>query len=274
MDDHSSDKTADVISDLRILYDNIKFVADNPKLGNASRSFFYLMFEMADELSEFDYVALADHDDIWIPSKLERAVARLNFTNSVAYSSDFCAVTFDSGEGIVSGKLHRKSQPQTPIDYVFEGPGPGCTFVLTQQIFSMFVEELRSCYCEGRLDRVFWHDWFLYFYVRSKNLPWVIDNYSGIAYIQHGFNETGVNSGFAAYLKRLRLLFSGWYIDQAIVMMEILQADSVFLRRLKDDGLNSKLALLAKAPYLRRRRSHAVLMVISILFFLKRDGEN
>ena len=129
MDDHSSDKTADVISDLRILYDNIKFVADNPKLGNASRSFFYLMFEMADELSEFDYVALADHDDIWIPSKLERAVARLNFTNSVAYSSDFCAVTFDSGEGIVSGKLHRKSQPQTPIDYVFEGPGPGCTFV-------------------------------------------------------------------------------------------------------------------------------------------------
>ena len=41
-------------------------------------------------------------------------------------------------------------------------------------------------------------------------------------------------------------------------MMEILQADSFF--ETKDDGLNSKLALLAKAPYLRRRRSHAVLM--------------
>jgi hypothetical protein len=82
-------------------------------MGNANRNFQYLVREAP--IGQADYVALSDHDDIWLPDKLRRAVDTLTATGADAYSSDVLAFWPDGREQPVV-----KSQPQRRY-----GPGPG-----------------------------------------------------------------------------------------------------------------------------------------------------
>ena len=73
---------------------------------------------------DFDYVSLANQDDIWFSNKLQSAVLLIQFNNYDAVSSDVLAFWEDGRE-----KLVKKSFPQKSYDYLFEVVGPGCTYV-------------------------------------------------------------------------------------------------------------------------------------------------
>ena len=83
-DDISSDDTR------RILIENncIDLNDDKVKFGSAASNFFGLIenFSIADQ---FDFIALADQDDIWLPNKLNAAIERLISTQSGAYSGSY-----------------------------------------------------------------------------------------------------------------------------------------------------------------------------------------
>ena len=129
MDDKSSDQTKEKIDDYAAKNENIHVVEADRNHQTASQSFFYLLISLFDELSKFDYIALSDHDDIWLPFKLKRSIDVLKESNASCYSSDFLSLGYHKVSGISSPYLSKKSGKQTCYDHYFEGPGPGCTFL-------------------------------------------------------------------------------------------------------------------------------------------------
>lgn len=170
--------------------------------GSASRNFFRLILEA--DASGFDYVALADQDDVWESGKLARAVSQLAGKDAVGYSAAVRAFWPDGRSAIL-----RQSRRFTSADYLFEGGGQGCTYVLRASAYG----ELRAQLSELRehLDALHYHDWTLYALCRVGGFEWFIDDWVCLRYRQHAGNDTGARAGLAALAKRLALVRSGWY---------------------------------------------------------------
>lgn len=95
--------------------------------GNAAANFFRLIRHV--DINRYDYIALADQDDIWLDDKLRYAIQRLNEEKADGFSSSVEAF-WPNGKR----RLVRKDYPQRKWDYLFESPGPGCTFVLNSRL--------------------------------------------------------------------------------------------------------------------------------------------
>ena len=104
--DHSADGTEEWLRAFAARDPRVILLPTAPASGGAAQNFFRLLRE--GDFAGCDYIALSDQDDIWLPDKLTRAVARLNEAHAQAYSSDVLAF-WPNGRR----KLIRKSQPQT-----------------------------------------------------------------------------------------------------------------------------------------------------------------
>lgn len=72
-DDGSTDKTNEIIKNYKIIYkEKIQLIRDD--LGNigSSRSFMELL-----KYSNADYIMFCDHDDIWLPNKIEITLSKM-----------------------------------------------------------------------------------------------------------------------------------------------------------------------------------------------------
>ena len=175
------------------------------RFGGAAPNFFRLFMEV--DLSLFDYVALSDQDDVWLPNKLGRAVEVIHGAGVDAYSSDVTAFWPDGREQLIT-----KSQPQVARDYLFEAAGPGCTYVLSMALGT----EIQS-FLIGRpaVGSIASHDWLIYAFARARGYRWVIDQFSGVRYRQHAHNQVGANQGLKAFTSRVRKVLGGWGFSQA-----------------------------------------------------------
>ena len=273
MDDGSTDQTKTKIDEFDQKYKNIHIVESKRNHSKASQSFFFLLIELYDVLKNFDFVALSDHDDIWLPGKLKNSINVLDSCNASCYSSDFLSVKYDSKLGLSAPHFSNKSGKQTCYDHFFEGPGPGCTFVLKNSFYVEFINFISKDDRPKLLDNLHAHDWFIYMYAKENYHKWVIDNSYHMLYIQHEFNETGVNIGLQAYKKRLKLLFSGWYLFQVRSMINIISPASSVAFKLNRMSISDRLYFLLRLPKLRRRMSHA--FIIGLFFcFAKNNKEN
>ena len=94
IDDHSSDKTAELVKNIRD--SRIRYVFNRKNLGvNAS-------FEKAIGMAKNDYIFMADQDDLWTENRLEHMLARLKkymlvSGNSSAIDGDGKEKEFDLG---------------------------------------------------------------------------------------------------------------------------------------------------------------------------------
>ena len=100
-------------------------------------------------------------------NKLSRAVNVFEKSNVSGYSSD----VIDFKDNLEKTAYIKKSYPQKKYDYLFEGPGPGCTFVLNKQLFSKLQEFLIKTQ-----TNFIYHDWFIYAFARSRDFSWHIDD--------------------------------------------------------------------------------------------------
>lgn len=202
--DLSSDDTFDICkriskADNRV----IVLPQENYRFGGAAKNFFRLIRDV--DFHNFDYVTLADQDDIYIDGKFSRAVNLLCQSNACAYSCNVTAFWEDKK----ATKLIDKAQPQRKYDHLFEAAGPGCTYVLEASAMGQFKAFLMSHWQE--VNEVSLHDWLIYAWFRERNLRWVIDKRSYILYRQHGGNQIGANTGLKALIARWKLIKSGWY---------------------------------------------------------------
>ncbi len=213
--------------------------------GGAAPNFFRLIREV--EVSTFDFVAFADQDDIWLPGKLQRAVNCLTETNADGYSSDIYAF-WESGRSAYI----KKSFPQRQWDFLFESAGPGCTFVMRQTLAEPLQAAVRNM--QNQMKEVGLHDWFTYAFARANHHPWIIDAYPSLMYRQHGDNQVGVNNGISAMVWRARKVLSGWGLNQARLIAQLVGLGaSDFVCQWQCGGRRAMLGLAMQARQCRRK---------------------
>ena len=213
-DDASTDGTRAEL--LRFQSDSrIRLMFEARRAGSAAGSFLRLV-ELCPS-DGFDFVAFADQDDVWYPHKLSRACETIRAQASAAYSSATLA-------GWETGKtaLIKLSGHQNRSDFLFEGAGQGCTFVMT----SAFYERARRfLLTHSELTQpLHFHDWALYALARSWGLHWSFDPEPSMVYRQHGGNDTGARGSYRGTIKRLELVRGGWYRRQLAAICELCAA--------------------------------------------------
>lgn len=260
-DDFSTDRTKKILSEFSQSYP-ISISPSVLRFGSASGSFFYLLQCCKDKFQDFDFVALADHDDVWLSDKLTEAINLMKVTNSSCYSSSATSLNYSSHTGIRRFAGGGKSGCMRDLDFMFEGPGPGCTFVFKKD-FSVQLSEFLIAQ-QNHSSQVFWHDWFIYCYARINKYKWIIDERSFIIYIQHGKNETGVNSGFFAKVRRIRAIFNGFYLNQARTNLAIVAPYTQEYKRILRFKFSDRIWFLFRIFSMRRRVFDA-LMLLTLL---------
>ena len=248
--DLSTDNTYDLCKEFEQREIDITILKYGERFGGAAKNFFRLIRDV--DLLGFDYVALADQDDIWNDDKLHRAIKVIKRDDLDGYSSNVIAFWSDELE-----KLVKKSFPQKKFDYFFEAAGPGCTYVLKQQPIQKFKKFLIKNW--GDVNLVELHDWMLYAYFRSRGMKWKIDNKSLMHYRQHEHNQVGLNSGLKAYLIRFNKIKTKWYRNEVQKIINLLNGSS------EQDISLKRLFLIKNFWHLRRRPRDAIFLLFMII---------
>lgn len=232
------------------------------KSGNAALNFFRLLTESV--LDEYDYVALADQDDIWMPDKIERAINVMRIASADGYSSNVIAFWPNGREKIIV-----KSQPQTEFDFLFESAGPGCTFVLTNKLIRELQAFLKK---EAKnLTKIALHDWLIYAFARAKNYHWIIDSQCHMRYRQHPQNAFGANNGLKAMFKRWRMMTNGWYRGQVLAIADMIgMHNNTWMLKLARLNLNDRWQLFIQTRSFRRRLRDRFALQLLIICLIKK----
>jgi rhamnosyltransferase len=228
------------------------------RMGNANRNFLRLIRDTPTE--DFQYFALSDQDDIWLPNKLSRSIRELERVGADAYSTNVTAFWSDGTERLVV-----KSGRQRRYDHLFESAGPGCTFVFRREAFLRLQSWVISRF--ETLQGVRVHDWLIYAYARHQGWHWHIDNKSCMRYRQHGSNEIGVNIGLQATLARWRQVRSGKYLADVLAIAEAVEDNSIITHALHHLTPLTRLRLIADARQCRRNGREALLLGLFFLMF-------
>ena len=183
-DDRSSDGTWEWLLDR---------AADDPRILllpqiNPSGGFAANFYRLLCDAPLAELVAFSDQDDVWNPSKLAHQAAVLRAARCDGISSNVTAVAADGARTLI-----RKSYPQRRLDYLFEAPGPGSTFVFTQRLADM----LRGLLTDHNTpaQAVQRHDWLTYAVCRARGWRWLIEDTPWVDYRQHETNALGANRG-------------------------------------------------------------------------------
>lgn len=217
-DDLSSDNTIEIV---KSKFPNLKYKVNIPPSGSAANNFLS-MIKSLDFSEEFDFVAFADQDDIWLPNKLNEAIIKLNSQSANLYCSNL--IKWDEKSGELS--LLKKDFPQKEFDYLFEGGSAGCTYVFRKSFAEAFRDYIKLVDSQDWQD--FSHDWLIYFFARNKKYKVIIDSVPNINYRIHNnnvhghLNKLSLKSVFAKTEKVLQ----GYYIKQAVNYIKLLEKNS------------------------------------------------
>lgn len=202
-DDGSNDTT---VSKIKASYPTIKIKENIPPTGAAANNFLKMISEL-DFTEKFEYIALSDQDDVWLPQKLLVATNILKNEKCDLYCSNL--TKWDMKRDKYS--LLKKDYPQKRFDYLFEGGSAGCTYVLTRH----FAEKLKDFISQIDFKEwgVFSHDWLIYFFARSSDYKVFIDKNSYIHYRIHNNNVHGYLNQLSWKTIKIRIskVLKGYY---------------------------------------------------------------
>lgn len=251
--DPSVDGTEELVEKRAIQDHRIVLLPDRGRFGNAARNFYRLLRDI--DLSGYDYLALADQDDIWLEDKLLRAATLMQRGEYVAYSSNVTAFWPDGREKVIN-----KAQRMKNYDFLFEAAGPGATYVFTAS-FAVLMQKFIDSHAD-EVDKVSLHDWFFYAFARSREYRWLIDSRSGLMYRQHAANHLGANTGFPAFKHRVSSIVSGWYRQEVVKITRLCSPHVKYFSVKMDAGRwRSRWFVMRHISHCRRR-----LLDRSILF--------
>lgn len=193
-DDGSTDRTREILS----REPSVQICAVT-RVGSAAKNFFRAIL---DAPISGKYVAFCDQDDIWYANKLQRAIDVMERERAYAYSS---AVDLLYSDG---SHRYGGSFAIAPLDFLFQGGGQGCTFVLRVELLEAVRAQMHRH--PWMMDFPF-HDWLVFIIARVVGARWAVDSRTALLYRQHGHNEIGSSKSLSGIVKRLNLLRSGAY---------------------------------------------------------------
>ncbi len=186
-DDVSTDGTMSILLEWAASRPGIS-VLTGPNLG-VTRNFFTLLVDAGQDC---DYFAFADQDDVWLPNKIENAVASLR-----RHDSDqplmYCSRVEYVDEELAHLGYSRIPKRTDFANALVENVATGCTAVLNRRARDLVV---------GRFpERALIHDWWCYLVVTAFGKV-IYDPRPGIKYRQHGNNLTGGTASTTELFKR------------------------------------------------------------------------
>lgn len=266
LDDHSNDGTQELLMSLYGSNSKITILFSNSRSGSGGASFKQLF--LIANISNFDYIAYSDQDDFWFPDKLSRGIYALKCSGASGYSSSVIAFWEDG-----KTKVLKQNARVRMADFIFEGAGQGCSFVLTSNAFKLIQQFCKSN--TDLIDNFYYHDWLSYLLVRSSGFSWYFDPMPTLMYRQHKANDTGARSlGIKSIEKRLSLIRSGWYKKQVSLALTLHARAGIFNIAISDfaNNLSSKNSYLRKVYFAkfilcngRRRLLDRLIIVFSCL---------
>jgi rhamnosyltransferase len=270
-DDGSSDGTLESVTSSFPNASMIKIIDAPANSGDVQRgaasNFFNLIASNQIYVEDYDWFALSDQDDIWLPTKLQISIKSCLEVGSVACSSSVLAFWSASGKATYIPKHGVRSNE----NFLFESPGPGCTFLIHSGAFGSLQSYVRAN--RRLLARVEFHDWFIYAYVSRMVGPWTISSHISMLYRQHDSNVAGAGISFSQLRKKLSLVYSGWYREQVLLLASIFDMDQhpaiVLLSRM---GFWDRLRLPFVLWVHRRRLKDKLLLLLVLPFSLVRDS--
>lgn len=268
-DDRSSDGTAEILERMARSGAPVRVDVRESPSGSAGANFRGLLRDA--RLEQVDFVAFCDQDDVWDPDHLARGCAALRASGAAGYS---CAVQAFGGGG--GSRVIAQSNRRRALDFLFEGAGQGCTFVLTRALAHRVQQLCRSQ--PGPTGALHYHDWMVYLVARASDDPWFFDPNPSLHYRQHGANEIGARGGRAAIANRLALIRNGWFagqVEAALALARLLMPGDARLERfarvfLSDPSIGRRwrLAVEMLRASRRRRVDAAVLFVAAVAGWL------
>ncbi len=206
-DDKSKDGTVEVALEM---ISAERVIINKNQTGSAANNFFLSILQFENP-ENYEYFAFADQDDIWLPSKLNKAISQLQRTGSSLYFSNLLIWNLETD----SKTLLKKDYPQKKYDYLFEGGSAGCTYVFTLDFFLKLRERLRNTNYTDWPD--FSHDWFTYFLARHLKLNVINSADTEILYRIHDTNVHGQLNTFTlkSVFRRIQMVRNGWYLSNS-----------------------------------------------------------
>jgi rhamnosyltransferase len=203
-DDFSTDHTSKILKSYES-YSNIKIILSKKNSGGAAKNFYQLILDSKPNF--YDFIALSDQDDIFDTNKLYCGCDILFNSECSGYSSSVLSFWRDG-----KNKILKQSHSITELDFLFEGAGQGCTFIIKATTFIKIKYFITSN--KKLIYDFFFHDWLIYLLVRSWGLQWFFDNSVYTFYRQHSNNTLGSRGSIKAIKYRLKLILNGWYKKQ------------------------------------------------------------
>ena len=261
--DLSTDETVAIVEGYATKSSEIEILSSKKHFGSAAANFIYLLLNT--NLSNIDYIALADQDDLWNEDKLDKAIQKLQ-QGYDGYSSNVEAFWEDGRK-----KVLEKNQSQQNFDHLFESAGPGCTFVMTKKLALELQNFLKKNQSEISQMKQY-HDWLIYAFARTNYYKWFIDGYASMQYRQHALNDFGAHVGFSGFLVRVKRVIKGEGFDQVLRLIRILKLENdPFVSKWYPLSRFGFLRLAFHAPQCRRRLREKIYFIfacilISIIF--------
>lgn len=262
--DQSSDGSEQYLNECAASDSRIVILEHGQRFGGAAPNFYRLIYDV--EFDGYDYVALSDQDDIWLPQKLSQAIERLESQRADGYSSNVIAFWPNGKKRLID-----KAQSQVQWDFLFEAPGPGCTYVITQKLAKNFQQCLQAH--RSTIKTIQLHDWLLYAFARSHGYRWTIDSTPYLLYRQHTSNQVGTNVGWNAFQMRAKKVLIGWAMTQTYLIAKCIGMEhELMIREIRTGSRLAYLRLMFKARQCRRKVTDQIVfaLICFVMVFWKR----
>lgn len=261
-DDGSSDDTRAQLEAFASRYPGrLIRIMDGPRQGSAA-NFLHLLCHP--DLPS-GIVALSDQDDVWMPHKLERAVAQLNTAGP--------APCVWSARYMISNAELKASRTSE-----IWSRGPSLGNAVVQNIMSGHTLTLNPAAVElmrcAEKQKVPHHDWWIYLVMMACGARALLDPELVLHYRQHNANTIGVRSSASARWRRLSGLMKGdmhaWINGNLEALdnskkLPLTTSARELLDRWHDHRLYNKLRLLLDLNIHRQSRLETVMFYIAEL---------
>lgn len=200
-DDGSTDDSRAICMSFRdrLGADRVRLI-DGPKAG-PTRNFLHLVAAAPKDAP----IAFSDQDDIWLPHKMSRAMARLSGeTGPVLY----CARTLICDDGLQNRTPSRLfARPHGWRNALVQACTPGNTSVLNAQAAALLKDSISVASARDLPA----HDWWAYQLITGAGGRVIFDAEPGLLYRQHADNVMGRNDTPRGMLRRMTMLMQGEY---------------------------------------------------------------